>query len=627
MPAHRKFSKAPSMLLFLVLAVSALLNSLFAGRSGFGYEYYSAAVFSMSKSASNFLYASFDPMGFVSVEQGPLGLMLQTVFANFLGYGAWAICLPQILSGVLSCFVLYGIIKSSCYDEYTGSWAALFGAFALAVTPVFVAVSRSNMPDSVLILFLLLSCRALLSGAKRGNVWLVLLAGALLGLAYNVKMNQALFVLSGLLILCFLIPKLSGAKRVVWITLFLSVFAVFSAGWMALVDTTPAAERPYIGGTAKNSAFERIVSGSPFGLEDESPTVEYTGASVDLGGAQGLTDGVNSVFGRDVYMAGNSWLTRLFSGIWYGQASWLLPFAVISLVISLIYILSTGDDLLGRMMVVSSAWLITGFFALSFSGSQLSSYYLAMMAPPIALCSAGGVYAMVKVYRESGVLWLLFPVVLICCAAEQAAAIVWYGWALWTLCFPAACVLFSLLLFIARLIPHSGERKCPPCAGAACLMLLGASVVWSLTPILYGGTDLPQAGPQLQNVQRETVQLPQGLKEYIEQNHAESSVMLVAPSADEYGSFLIAEKGWYVIAAGGREGSDPCLTLARLQQLSQEKKVRFMLVTQPDQTKEYTAWVLTRKMVPAEDWFTGMPGTAGLPSLYDLWSEGVAAQP
>ena len=55
-----------------VLLVAAALRLWRLDQNGFGNEYYSASVRSMSASWHNFLYHAFDPAGFLSVDKPPV---------------------------------------------------------------------------------------------------------------------------------------------------------------------------------------------------------------------------------------------------------------------------------------------------------------------------------------------------------------------------------------------------------------------------------------------------------------------------------------------------------------------------------------------------------------------------
>src|SRR5262249_56169025 len=62
--------------LLAVLSTAAALRLWRLDRNGFGNEYYTAGVRSMSQSWHNFFYNSFDPAGFISVDKPPLPLWI-----------------------------------------------------------------------------------------------------------------------------------------------------------------------------------------------------------------------------------------------------------------------------------------------------------------------------------------------------------------------------------------------------------------------------------------------------------------------------------------------------------------------------------------------------------------------
>src|ERR1043165_440279 len=55
-----------------ILILAAALRLWRLDQNGFGNEYYTAGVRSMSQSVRNFLYHAFDPAGFLSVDKPPV---------------------------------------------------------------------------------------------------------------------------------------------------------------------------------------------------------------------------------------------------------------------------------------------------------------------------------------------------------------------------------------------------------------------------------------------------------------------------------------------------------------------------------------------------------------------------
>jgi len=89
-----------------VLLLAAALRVWRLDQNGWGNEYYTASVRSMARSWHAFLYASFDPAGFVSVDKPPVALWLQVASVKLLGFHEWAVVLPQVLAGVATVCVV-----------------------------------------------------------------------------------------------------------------------------------------------------------------------------------------------------------------------------------------------------------------------------------------------------------------------------------------------------------------------------------------------------------------------------------------------------------------------------------------------------------------------------------------
>src|SRR5437764_3647732 len=147
----------------------------------------------MLRSLHNFFFVSFDPGGLIMVDKPPLGLWPQAASAKLFGFGPMALLLPEAIIGVLAVAVLYRMLAPRF-----GVPAALAGAVALAVFPSFVAVSRENGVDPLLILLMTLACAAALHATESGR-WRALLAcAAFVGLAFNTKTLAAYLVAPGL---------------------------------------------------------------------------------------------------------------------------------------------------------------------------------------------------------------------------------------------------------------------------------------------------------------------------------------------------------------------------------------------------------------------------------------------
>src|ERR1019366_10547768 len=86
------------------------------GDSGFGTEYYAAAVRGMMLNTHNLFFNAFDPAGVLAVDKPPLAFWVQVVSARLLGYGALALMLPQAIEGGLAVPLVWHDARFDLYD-------------------------------------------------------------------------------------------------------------------------------------------------------------------------------------------------------------------------------------------------------------------------------------------------------------------------------------------------------------------------------------------------------------------------------------------------------------------------------------------------------------------------------
>src|SRR5512135_1000174 len=214
--------KAELAWLTVVLTIAAGLRLWRLEDNGYGSEYYAAAVRSMLQGFHLFIYDSFDPAGFLSLDKPPVAFWIQTAFASVLGFSAWSIHIPQVLAGTASVALLYRLVRRTF-----GPATALLAAFLLALTPIAVDIDQSNIADPWLVFFLLLAA----SVALRGRGLSLVTAMALLGIAFNVKMAAALGCGPALLAGWWLASKLDWRRRLGWMVAAGSVLVVVSLSW------------------------------------------------------------------------------------------------------------------------------------------------------------------------------------------------------------------------------------------------------------------------------------------------------------------------------------------------------------------------------------------------------------
>ncbi len=231
-----------------MLALSAVLNVNRLAQNEYGNTFYSAAVRSMLKSLHNFFFISFDPGGLITVDKPPLALWVQGLSAELFGFHPLSLLLPEAIIGVLAVAALYWVVTPRF-----GPAAGVASALALAVYPSFVAVSRENGVDSLLILLMILACGAGLRACETGRLRTLLGCALLVGLAFNTKTLAAYLVVPGLALGYLACAPGSVPRRAAQLLAAGAVLLAVSASWSAVVELTPASQRPFVGGSTNNT--------------------------------------------------------------------------------------------------------------------------------------------------------------------------------------------------------------------------------------------------------------------------------------------------------------------------------------------------------------------------------------
>jgi 4-amino-4-deoxy-L-arabinose transferase-like glycosyltransferase len=243
-----------------VLALSAVLNVNKLAQNGYANIFYSAGVKSMLRSWHNFVFVSFDPGGLVTVDKPPFALWVQAASAKLFGFSPLSLLLPEAIIGVLTVAALYWVMT-----RRFGAWAAVAGALTLAVFPSFVAVSRENGVDPLLILLLVLACGAALRACETGRWRTLVWCGVLVGLAFNTKTLAAYLVVPPIALAYLVCAPRSIRRRVGQLAVAGLAMLVVSFAWIAFVELTPASKRPYVGSSTNNTELGLTFAYNGFG--------------------------------------------------------------------------------------------------------------------------------------------------------------------------------------------------------------------------------------------------------------------------------------------------------------------------------------------------------------------------
>ena len=294
--------------LLALLVATAVLYLWDLGASGWANSFYSAAVQAGTKSWKAFFFGSSDSSNFITVDKPPAFLWPMEISARIFGLNSWSMLVPQALEGVATVGLVYLAVR-----RWFSAQAALLGGAVVALTPVAAMMFRYNNPDALLALLLTGATYATMRALEKAQTKWLVLAGALVGFGFITKMMQAFLILPVMAVV-YLLAAPTGWWRRVW-----QVVAHGrvrrgrrrAGGWPS-VALTPAADRPYVGGSQNNSILNLIFGYNGFG--------RLTGnESGSVGGGAGR---------REPCGARPGW-TRLFNAEFGNMMSWLLPGALV----------------------------------------------------------------------------------------------------------------------------------------------------------------------------------------------------------------------------------------------------------------------------------------------------------
>ncbi|MFH0967757.1 MAG: glycosyltransferase family 39 protein [Methanobacteriota archaeon] len=606
-----------------ILIVAAILFFANLGKEGYSNSYYAAAVKSMLTNPGIILFNSFDPVGFVTIDKPPVSLWIQTLSASVFGFSGFSLILPQAIAGICSVYLIYRLVARSW-----GKPAGLIAAATLTITPIFVAVVRTNNMDGLLVFVLLAAVFMALNAWKFGSPWYLFGAMILIGIGFNIKMIQALVVLPACFGIYLLNDQISWRKKILHLAAASALVLVVSTSWAVMMDLTPSDERPYIGSSSGNSEMDlifgynglnRILGGFgqfgnhnfkgntsfpgnfPQGADALAPSLMNgypTGPSpigdnttpghpqpgMNPGDQPGGRSGINDGGEPGLFRMGDSGMS--------GQISWLLPFALIGLLAWISRPSLTTLKHLNERAILTIAlvlWLIPEILYFSFTSGFYHTYYVVMVAVPLSGLVGISIISLYEAYQTNqrkG--WILIAAILI------TGIIQWQflryepdfsGVLPWIILF--GTVIGALILAVIRTpyltVPLKIRR-------VIIVLVIGllfiAPCIWSCTPVIYqGNSKLPVAGPSLVSGAGGFQGMNHGMEEYNSSalymylsSHQSGERYLVAVESSRTATDFIITYGAPVMTMGGYSGTDPILTVEKLKDYISSGKIRYFLI-------------------------------------------------
>ncbi len=367
----------PSFL--VLLAAVAVLYLWDLSASGYANTFYAAAVQAGTENWKAWFFGSLDSANFITVDKPPASLWVMVLSGRIFGFNSWSLLVPQALEGVAAAGLLCAAVRRAVRRSAGGSAGAAAGLIAgatMALTPAAVLIFRFDNPDAFMVLLVVIAAYCVVRAIEHGRTWWLVGAGVAFGFGFLTKSGEAVLNVPAFALAYLVAAPVPFWRRVLQLLAAALAIAAAAGWWIAAVLLTPAADRPYIGGSTDNNPLELA-----FGYNGLGRLFGGDGNGGGGGGAAG------SSFG------GAAGLQRLFSGEFGLEISWLLPAAVV-LLAGGVWATWRGPrtDSARASLIIFGGWLLSTGVTFAYMQGTIHPYYTVALAPAIgALVGIGSV--------------------------------------------------------------------------------------------------------------------------------------------------------------------------------------------------------------------------------------------
>ena len=561
--------KTPIWPVLVVCAVPFLMGMLqIIIDGGLGNVKTAAAALSMSQGWPQFLFGAADAAASVTIGGPPLALWPQAGLVRLLGLSPWAIRLPQVLAASLCCMAAWAAVRKSLGEE---GFVGLIAALALACAPVLAAVSGSADGDVWAVLCLFGVAWLAFSAIDRESGWLLALALALAGLAFNILLLPALSILPAVAALWFTGQR---EKPKGWSFFFaLILFAIIALAWFVPVQLIAAQDRPFIGGSIGNSVFSLLLERASAGQPD-------------------------------------GWL-RFVGSDWGAVTVWLLPFSFAGGLFALVCAIADSPQNGWRSARAQAFWLVWAVCAamMLYATSAPSPRHLLVLLPALAGLFAHSAALLIGQMEKRPSACLAMAVALFIGGIAQTR---WLGvraqWGSWLIVFTLGACGVALVLGVMYFLKHAEYNAKRLVAVLGLLCLLGSPAVWSGTALFWqGGNPVKEAMHTVadrRNSAGQYTAAPQ-LLAWLMENKGSAEYLCAAPDS-KLGAALAVDSGCKVLYYGGLTGEENCVSSALLKAMVKDGRLRwFILPSEGSALAELSNYAHSCVEVPSVQWFGG----------------------
>ena len=588
--------------------------------NGMGNQFYAGAAQAGSTNWEALLFGSLDTQNFITVDKPPVSQWVMGLSGQIFGFSSASMLIPEALMGVATVALLYAAVA-----RITTRRAGLLAGAGLALMPVAALMFRFNNPDAVMVLLMMAAAYCTVRAVPRANATWLALAGAALGFAFLAKMLEGLMVAPAIGLVYLVAAPTPWRRRLLHLLAALLALVV-SAGWFVVVTLLwPASSRPYIAGSTDNSFMNLVLGYNGFSRVLGRNHFDFGGPGPRIGSAISQMGNHGPGFGFGNQTPG---LPRLFSGEFGFEIGWLLPAALLAIVLVLI---SRGraprTDLVRAGVILFGGWIVVDGLVLSFMHGMVHPYYCLSLSPAVAGMFAIGIHEMwVKRTTRLGRSGL---------AAMLLVTGVWSWWLLqrdpewlpalrWTILVLTVLVVSVLVMALVR----SRFRYGVAALIAAILVVLAGSGAYAIATI---GQPHSGGGPSVGPAELEGANGHDGgpggarnrgfgqmddnpaLDAMLSRTHTDWSAAIARSSA---AAGLELRTNTAVMAIGGFSGNDPVPTLTDFQQYVTTHRVTYYIVP----ADNHPGGMGNRGHSDITDWVTAnfTPVKVGPDTVYDL---------
>ncbi|MET8994604.1 glycosyltransferase family 39 protein [Amycolatopsis sp. NPDC004169] len=539
-------------------------------KTGWGNDFYAMAVQAGTWSWKALFFGSLDPGNVVTVDKPPFSLWLMGLSGRLFGFSSWSLLVPDALAGVASVGLLYLAVR-----RLSGPGAGLLAGAGLALTPVAALMFRYDNPDAFLVLLLVAGGYCVVRALEHASTKWLVLAGVAIGFGFLDKMLQAFLVLPAFVLAYAVAAPTSLGRRVAQLCAAAGAVVVSAGWWILAVALWPVADRPYISGSTDNTVLELAFGYNGLG--------RIFGEGRGGGGARTFTPpagielpaGGRGGFGG---FGGQAGLTRLFGGEFGGEASWLLPAAVIGLVAGLWFTRrAPRTDRTRAALLLWGGWLVVSALVFSYMSGIIHPYYTVALAPGVAATlaiSARELWRGRANFAARAVLAVMVAVTAVWAFILLSRTPDWQPWIRYTLLLAGAATVAGLLFGADRV------RRLGPVVAVLglCAALLGTASFTFVTAATAHSGGTPSSGPAAAGGRG-----PRGGgfgegrtdPAVIDLLKGTTTKWAAAQSGAMQSAGLALASGRPVLAIGGFSGSDPAPTLQQFRQYVADGDIRY----------------------------------------------------